>query len=345
MGRPIRPRYGKILTVKPRTFSQRLLLTAKGLAMGAADVVPGVSGGTIAFITGIYEELLTSIANININALKTLRRDGLVAFWKEINGSFFLFLLAGIAISIISLAHLIQFLLNDYPIPTWGFFFGLILASVGIVYKHIRNPRHWPNWVAMLIGAIVAYLITMATPAQGTDNLWYIFFSGSIAIVAMILPGISGSFILLLLGVYLTVMETISSFTGALRETNTEILLSSGILLVVFLMGCVVGLLTFSRLLKWMFERAHDITIAVLTGFLIGSLNKVWPWKEVLESFVKYPGTEKEKVVPLVERNVWPGTYTEITGDSNQLIPAIIALLFGFAVVVILNLFSPKKAQ
>lgn len=321
------------------------MLTAKGLAMGAADVMPGVSGGTIAFITGIYEELLTSIANINLSALKTLRKEGFIAFWEHVNGTFFLFLLAGIAISIVSLAHLIQFLLSDHPIPTWGFFFGLILASVGIVYGHLRNRHQWPNWVAMVVGALIAYGITMATPAQGTDNLWYIFFSGSIAIVAMILPGISGSFILLLLGVYLTVMETISTFTGAMRDMNTDLLISSGTILVVFLVGCVVGLLSFSRVLKWMFNRAHDITIAVLTGFLIGSLNKVWPWKEVLESFVKYPGTEKEKIVPVVERNIWPSTYQEITGEPHHLTIAIVAFTVGFAVVVVLNRFSPKPAK
>lgn len=310
--------------------------------MGAADVVPGVSGGTIAFITGIYEELLTSIANVNLNALKTLRKEGISAFWEQINGNFFFFLLSGILISIISLAHAIQFFLTDHPIPTWSFFFGLILASVGIVYQNIRNTKKVGVWIALAIGAVVAYFITLATPAQGTDNLFYIFFSGSIAIIAMILPGISGSFILLLLGVYLTVMETISTFTGALRNFNTEILMTSTTILVVFALGCIVGLLTFSRLLKWMFSRAHDITVAVLTGFLIGSLNKVWPWKEVLEHFIKYPGTEKEKLVPLVEENVWPVQFEKITGQPDQLGLAIAACIVGFAIVVILNRFSPK---
>jgi len=313
--------------------------------MGAADVVPGVSGGTIAFITGIYEELLGSIANFNLNALKTLRKEGLAAFWNQINGNFFLFLFAGIIVSIVSLAHLIQFLLTDHPIPTWSFFFGLILASVGVVYSKLKNPRQLNIWMAMGLGTIVAFFITLATPAQGTDNLMYIFFSGTIAIVAMILPGISGSFILLLLGVYLTVMETISTFTGALKEFDVTILLSSGTILAVFAVGCVVGLLTFSRVLKWMFERAHDLTIAVLTGFLVGSLNKVWPWKKVLDTFVKYPGTEKEKTIPLVERNVWPAQFEEITGEPAYLLPAILACIVGFALVVILNRFSPKEAS
>lgn len=315
------------------------------MAMGAADVVPGVSGGTIAFITGIYEELLSSIANINLQALKVLRKDGLKAFWKRINGNFFLFLLGGIVISIVSLAHLIQFLLSDYPIPTWAFFFGLILASVGVVYGKIKKPKHWNVWMAMALGAIVAYFITLATPAQGTDNLMYIFFSGSIAIIAMILPGISGSFILLLLGVYLTVMETISNFTGALKNMAVDQLVPSGTVIAVFLVGCVTGLLLFSRVLKWMFEKAHDLTVAVLTGFLVGSLNKVWPWKRTLETFVKHPGTEKEKVVPLVERNVLPETYTEFTGQPDFLVAALIAFVVGFIVVVGLNKLAPKEVS
>lgn len=325
-----------------RSTKDKLLLSAKGIAMGAADVVPGVSGGTIAFITGIYEELLTSIANINVEAFQTLRKEGFSAFWKKINGTFFLFLVSGIIISIASLANLIQYLLSDFPIPTWAFFFGLILASVGVVYAKIKQPKRWSVWLALAAGTVVAYFITLATPAQGTDNLFYIFVCGSIAIIAMILPGISGSFILLLLGAYLTIMETISNFVSALRHMAVDILLANGTIIVVFALGCITGLLLFSRVLKWMFQRAHDLTVAVLTGFLIGSLNKVWPWKEVLESFVKHPGTEKETIVPVVERNVWPQTFSEITGEPNHLIAALITCFVGFVLVVGLNRLAPK---
>lgn len=313
--------------------------------MGAADVVPGVSGGTIAFITGIYEELLSSIANINLNALKTWRKSGFQAFWKQINGTFFLFLFGGIILSIVSLAHLIQFLLHDFPIPTWSFFFGLILASVGVVYAKIRDPRQWSIWMAIGLGAVAAYFITLATPAEGTDSLVYMFFSGSIAIVAMILPGISGSFILLLLGVYLTVMESISNFVGAISELAWEQLLTNGTMLGVFILGCVTGLLLFSRVLKWMFQQAHDLTVAVLTGFLVGSLNKVWPWKRVLDTFVKHEGTEKEEIVPLVERNIMPETFTELTGDPNHLVAALIAFAAGFILVVGLNRLAPAASE
>lgn len=331
--------------MKNRSLKDRLLLSAKGIAMGAADVVPGVSGGTIAFITGIYEELLTSIANVNLDALQTLRKAGFSAFWKKINGTFFAFLFSGIVISILSLAHLIQFLLNDHPIPTWSFFFGLILASVGVVYGKIKNPKQLSIWAGMALGAIVAYFITLATPTQGTDSLIYLFFSGSIAIIAMILPGISGSFILLLLGTYLTVMETISDFIGAVRDLAWGQLVSNGTAIVVFLLGCLTGLLLFSRALKWMFQKAHDLTVAVLTGFLIGSLNKVWPWKRVLDSVVKNQGTEKEEIVPLVEQNVWPATYYEITGEPHYLVIALIAFAVGFLLVFGLNRLAPKEQE
>ncbi len=319
------------------------MLSAKGVAMGAADVVPGVSGGTIAFITGIYEELLSSIASINLAALNTLKKDGFGAFWKQINGTFFVFLLAGIFVSIASLANLIQYLLSEWPIPTWSFFFGLIVASVGVVFAKIKEKKKWGVWLALAIGTIVAYYITLATPADGTDNLFYLFVCGSIAIIAMILPGISGSFILLLMGAYLTMMQTISNFVSALRQFSIELLLAHGMPLFVFALGCITGLLLFSRVLKWMFHRAHDLTVAVLTGFLIGSLNKVWPWKEVLEYFVKHPGTQKEKMVPVIERNVWPQNYSEITGEPNHMMLALITCAFGFILVYGLNRFAPKS--
>jgi putative membrane protein len=331
--------------LKNSLLKNRLLLYAKGLAMGAADVVPGVSGGTIAFITGIYQELLSSIASLNIEALKTLKAKGLKAFWQHINGNFFVVLLAGILTSIISFAHLIQFLLSDHPIPTWSFFFGLIAASVFVVGSSIKNKKSVGVWVALLVGTAIAYFITIATPAAGNESLPYIFLCGAIAIIAMILPGISGSFILLLMGAYLTVMEHISLFTGAIKTFDTGILVNSGILLMVLALGCVVGLLTFSRVLKWMFNRYFDLTIAVLTGFLIGSLNKVWPWKETMEVFVKHAGTAKEKVVPLVEKNILPATFEQINGVPSQIVLALVMAIAGAAIVLVLHRFSPKTEE
>lgn len=322
-----------------------MLLYAKGLAMGAADVVPGVSGGTIAFITGIYQELLSSIASLNLDALKILKNEGIKAFWNHINGNFFVVLIAGIFTSIISLAHLIQFLLNDHPIPTWSFFFGLIAASVFVVGSSIKNYKSAGVWIALIAGTLIAYFITIATPAAGNESLPYIFLCGAIAIIAMILPGISGSFILLLMGAYLTVMEHISLFTGAIKSMDTAILLNSGILLMVLALGCVVGLLTFSRVLKWMFNRYFELTIAVLTGFLIGSLNKVWPWKETLEVFVKHAGTPKEKIVPLVEKNILPATFEQLNGIPSQILFAVILAIAGAAIVLVLHRFSPNNEE
>jgi len=322
-----------------------VLLYAKGLAMGAADVVPGVSGGTIAFITGIYEELLGSIANINMEALKILKSKGISACWRHINGNFFVILLGGIFTSIASLAHLIQYLLQFQAIPTWGFFFGLIVASVFIVGKQIKNKNKIGVWLAIAIGTFIAYYITLATPSQGTDHLLYIFLCGGVAIIAMILPGISGSFILLLMGAYLTVMENISLFIESIKRMDTSTLLVSATLLSVFALGCIIGLLSFSRVLKWMFAKYHDLTVAVLVGFLVGSLNKVWPWKETLETITKYAGTPKEKIVPVVERNVLPETFSQITGEPSQLLLAIALCLFGAALVLVLERFSPKTEE
>ncbi len=329
--------------MKERSLKEYFLLSAKGVAIGASDVVPGVSGGTIAFITGIYEELLSSIANINLEALKVLKSQGIKAFWKHINGTFFVFLIGGVLFSIASLASLIQMLIKEHPIPSWSFFFGLILASVVVVYLKIKEKRSFKVWSAMAAGTVIAFYITLATPSQGTDNLFYIFVCGAIAIVGMILPGISGSFILVLMGAYLTIMENISSFFGSLRQFAIDGILTHGTLLTVFAVGCVVGILSFSHALKWMFREAHDVTVAVLTGFMIGSLNKVWPWKEVKETFIKHPGTEKEEIVPLVESNVLPQTFSEITGESNHLMIAVLTCIAGFLIVIILDRLSPDE--
>ena len=232
--------------------------------MGAADVVPGVSGGTIAFISGIYEELLETINSVNFGVLKTLKNNGIKTAWKSINGNFIVTLFLGIGISIASLAKLISYLLEAHPILIWSFFFGLVLASIVYVGKQVRSWNAGAI-VSLTIGTGVAFWITILPPLSSSNELWFIFVSGMIAICAMILPGISGSFILLLMGSYQTVLE-------AVKDKN---LLTIG----VFIFGAVIGLLSFSRVLKWMFSKYHDFTIAILTGFLIGSLNKLWPWK------------------------------------------------------------------
>ncbi len=293
--------------------------------MGAADVVPGVSGGTIAFITGIYKELLESIGSINLETFKLFFSGKFKDFWKQINGSFLLPLFLGIGVSIISLAKAITFLLSNYPVLVWAFFFGLIIASVLFIAKQI-NKWNVLNIIALVVGTIVAYTITVLAPAQIPNGLIYIFLAGCIAICAMILPGISGSFILLLMGAYATIIGAISGTLDALKTTDMDLLIQYGKKLVVFGLGCLVGLLSFSRLLSWMFEKAHDLTLAVLTGFMIGSLNKVYPWKITTQFRLNSHGEE----VPFLQNNVLPNLYTD---GEPQIALAIVMAILGFLVV------------
>lgn len=317
-----------------RNTKQNITLFLKGMGMGAADVVPGVSGGTIAFISGIYEELLETIGKVNFNTLKLLKTEGVKSFWAELNGNFLVILLAGVATSIITLASLIKHLLKNEPILIWSFFFGLILASIWLVGKQISkwNPI---TIISLVIGTIIAYYITLATPTTGSESLLYIFICGCIAITAMILPGISGSFILLLLGAYSTILSTISDITSGTSVSITASLMLLGI----FGLGCITGLLSFSKLLNWLFKKAHNIIIAILTGFLIGSLNKVWPWKNTLEWFTKHKGEANEELIPLVQQNISPINF----GEENQLIPALLLGTFGLVLILILDRFSPDK--
>lgn len=307
-----------------RNFKDYLLLAFKGMGMGAADVVPGVSGGTIAFITNIYEELINSIRSVDVHALKLLFTGKFSAFWKWINGSFLLSVLTGIAISIFSLARGLGFLLDHYPILVWSFFFGLIVASAIYVGRSIRR---WSAGavIAGVGGALIAYLITILSPAEANATAWFIFLSGSIAICAMILPGISGSFILVLLGMYTFILDAVST-------------LDAGILLI-FIAGAATGIILFSHLLSWLLKKFHHYTIAVLTGFMVGSLNKVWPWKKVTDTFTGSHG----EVKPLVEKNIWPGTYEQVTGHDAWLPGAIILALTGFFLIFILEGYTKPK--
>ncbi|ARS37963.1 DUF368 domain-containing protein [Pontibacter actiniarum] len=282
--------------------------------MGAADVVPGVSGGTIAFITGIYEELLGSIRSVNGEALKLLLRFDLKGFWKHINGNFLVVLISGILFSIASLSRLILYLLENHPEMLWSFFFGLIVASAVVVSKKITR---WTPGVLLagLAGAAIAYYITVATPTQSPEAYWFIFLSGAIAICAMILPGISGSFLLVLLAKYEFILN-------AVKELRVDIV-------AVFGVGCVTGILAFSHVLNYMLKRHHNVTVALLTGFMVGSLNKVWPWKQTLETYTDRHG----EVKPLVQENVLPGSYEALTGQEPYLMYGILLAVFGFMLV------------
>lgn len=280
------------------------MLSVKGMCMGAADVVPGVSGGTIAFITGIYDELINSIKSINAASLKMFFTGKWGEFWKMINGKFLLFLLAGIGISVFSLAKIITWLLVAYPVLVWSFFFGLVLASTWFVGKDVKE-RDWKTGLGFLLGAALAFYITVATPAETPSHFLFIFLCGAIAICAMILPGISGSFILVLLGKYFFIME-------AVKTLDLKVIAIFGI-------GACVGITSFSRLLSYALSHMRNITLAVLSGFMLGSLNKVWPWKETIEG---------------VEQNIAPNAFVW---------QAVCLALLGFVMVYGIEKISSKS--
>ena len=290
------------------------LLILRGCAMGAADVVPGVSGGTIAFITGIYEELIDSIKAVELQAVKLLLKFKLAEFWKKINGNFLISVIAGIGISIFSLAKLMTWLLENHPIYIWSFFFGLIIASSVLVAKEIKKWNIF-TVISLILGAVIAYGITVMTPSETPDSWWFIILSGAIAICAMILPGISGAFILLLMGKYTYILGAVSAF-------------NIGVLLL-FAVGAVAGITSFSHLLSWLLKHHHTATVSLLTGFMVGSLNKVWPWKETLQTYTDSHGVEKA----LVESNISPVHFGELTGSDPLLWQAILMCIAGFLLI------------
>ena len=304
-----------------RSIKDYFTIGLKGMAMGAADVVPGVSGGTIAFISGIYQELINTISGVNISLLGIWRREGFSSMWKALNGNFILALFAGILISFFSLMRLANYLLENHPVLIWSFFFGLVLASIFYVAKQI------PKWnlkifLWLILGAAAAFYIISLPPMAAASSDLFLFFAGAIAICAMILPGISGSFILVLLGAYKTVSEATHDFD----------LKTLGIIGV----GALFGLLTFSRLLKWLFAHYSTITLAILTGFIAGSLNKIWPWKKVLET-AEYG----DKSVVLRDESVLPWNFE---GDS-QMRFAFALMFAGFALILILERLAEQKPE
>lgn len=293
-----------------RNIKDYLLITLRGIAMGAADVVPGVSGGTIAFISGIYQELIDSISKVNLGALKILKEEGIKSAWQYVNGNFFLALFTGIGISILSLSKGIKYLLENQPIGVWSFFFGLMVASILFLWKDIKQ-WNFATISALISSIFVAYYITIIPPLAGNDSLFSLFLAGALAICAMILPGVSGAFILVLLGAYHTILGAIDSF-------DIKIISVVGL-------GAVAGILSFSKILKYLFEHYKNITMAGLTGFVIGSLNKVWPWKEVLESEIDAHG----KKIILLEKSILPNNFH----GEPQVALAIFLALAGFFLI------------
>ncbi|MEM0912513.1 MAG: DUF368 domain-containing protein [Pseudomonadota bacterium] len=305
---------------------RHLPIFLKGMAMGAADVVPGVSGGTIAFITGIYDTLLESIRRINPSLFSIVKTQGVSGAFDHINGKFLIVLFTGILTSIVSLAKLISFLLTNHPIPIWSFFFGLIVVSVYHVGREV-DKKTLSRILMLLIGVAFAYTITMLKPMTLEPSVVNIIIAGAIAICAMILPGISGSFILLLLGMYTTVLAAIKGF-------QLDVIFLFGI-------GCLVGLLTFSHLLSFLLKRARDLTLSFLIGLMMGTLPKIWPWKETLTWRTNSSGEQ----VPLTERNLLPHQFEQITGQEAQLLLGIVLMSFAVVLVLLLERFAEKNAD
>ena len=303
-----------------RGFLDYLIISLKGVAMGAADAVPGVSGGTIAFISGIYEELILTISSINLSLFRTFFKEGIKAFLHQLNGNFIISLFIGIVISFISFMKLAKYLIEHEPILIWSFFFGLIIASIYFVGKQITK---WNFGVitALIIGTVIAVYISLLPSLASNDSSIFLFFAGSIAICAMILPGISGSFILVILGAYKTLSDAI--YDVDIKK------------IVFFIGGALIGILSFSHILKWLFKNYHNITLALLTGFILGSLNKVWPWKEVLTWHTNSKGVK----TPLLEKSISPFAFD----GNNQIQFAIGLMVLGFLTIFILEKVGSKK--
>lgn len=288
----------------------------RGMAMGAADIVPGVSGGTIAFITGIYFRLLEAISAVPRALVTELLRGRPGTFWHRVDGSFLLTLLAGILISVVSLATLITQAMEAYPIALWSFFFGLIIASIWHVSRQLKVPRSW-LLVPLAAGTAFAWWVTTLTGQQVEPSALVFFGAGALAICAMILPGISGSFILVVLGMYAPVL-------AAIRSLDL-------ITLALFAVGCVTGLLSIARLLTLAIRRFHDSVLALLVGFMAGALNRVWPWQQPVSWRTDSSGNE----VVTGQVSVSPMRYAEVTGEPSQWPLAIAALVVGVLVVLL----------
>jgi putative membrane protein len=291
--------------------------------MGAVDVIPGVSGGTIAFISGIYDELLHSIKAVDVEAIQLLLKFRFADFWKKINGNFLIVVFAGIGTSILSLAKVVIFLLKHYPILIWSFFFGVIIISAPLVLREIKK-WNLSTGLSFIMGLAIAYSITILEPTQTPNHLWFIFICGVLAFSVMILPGLSGGFILLLIGKYQYIIT-------ALIEPN-------GTVVLIFISGGALGIIGFSRIMTWILDTYHHITVALLSGFMLGSINKVWPWREVLE----YATDSKGEQVAVFDKSILPWNYLSVTGKDPQLFQAIFMIALGVFMVVLIEKIAAR---
>jgi len=300
-----------------KSIHSQLLLFLRGVAMGAVDLVPGVSAGTIALVTGIYGELINTIKSFNLTALKILKNDGIAAAWQHINGQFLLILLSGILFSLFTFAGLMRFLLEAFPLQLWCFFMGLIISSV--IYLLRQNPPSKPYLIGLLImGILMASAFSvMPSAALGTSYV-SIFIAGSIALCAMILPGISGSFILVLLGLY-------PMFINALASFQVDFL-------IVFAMGGIVGLMLLSRILSWLMNHYKAALIATMSGFLLGSLSIIWPWKNIAATVLS-----SENQLAVGAQNILPQNYLATVGQEPYLLSSSLAFMLGLLVVFLIE--------
>ncbi|WP_319779676.1 DUF368 domain-containing protein [Maridesulfovibrio sp.] len=305
----------------PESTRDYLVLILKGICMGVADIIPGVSGGTMAFITGIYDNLIDSIRSFNGKFIKSLLRLNFYGAVAEAHLKFLLPLLLGIVVAMVSMARVIHSLLGTHPVQVWSLFFGLIAASILVVGRRVGDFS-FRNLFFGIVGAVFSFFLVGLIPVTTPDTLWFVFICASISICAMILPGISGAFILLLLGKY-------EFITGAIRNpTNLE----NGAILLAFVCGCAFGISLFSRVLHFLLEKHHAITVSLLTGFMAGAMRKIWPWKEVLDSVVI-----RGKVHVLSEANVLPPAF------NGEFAGAVLLMVAGFAAVIILEWVSSAK--
>tara|TARA_A200000113_G_scaffold224899_1_gene244056 strand:- start:1779 stop:2738 length:960 start_codon:yes stop_codon:yes gene_type:complete len=303
----------------------KIILFFKGMAMGTADLMPGVSGGTIALILGVYKELIQSIDSINLKNLKSLKKEGIKSFWTNINGEFLTVLFLGIITAILSLSFAIDWLINEHPIPLWSFFLGLLIASIFLL-KNTLKKWNVSNSLLVIFSAILSFMLTQMTPVNGEIGLFYLFISGFFGIIAMILPGISGAYILLILGSYSTVISLIKSAITSLSNLELEIMIPTITQLSVFILGIVIGLRIFASILKWLFDKQHDKTMAVLIGLMVGALNKLWPWQQKFE----WSLGESNKTL---SKPISPFDYQE----DPQLILAAVFFITGLYLVWILE--------
>ncbi len=307
-------------------YASAIVIFLKGMFMGAADVVPGISGGTIALITGVYQNFILSLSKIlKAQSLRLILGLKLKEFFYHLNGPFFFPLVIGILTSIFLFAHIVSYVYIHFPIMLWSFFLGLVLAATFLLIFQVKK-WNLKTILFLVLGIISAWLATGGVPLAQTHSLASIFVAGLIAVSAMLLPGISGSFLLILLGKYQVILE-------ATKNLDWVIIFTFGA-------GCIVSLVIFSKLLSWLIKNYWDTSLSLLVGFLIGSMHKLWPWRETLTTYVSSSGEDK----PLLQRNISPWLYQEINAMDSQFIWALLFAFLGIAIIVLLEFLKRRSS-